>query len=184
MEISICVQESKQVEDNLWELLVTVEDTGIGINPQNLAQLFKPFSQGDASVSRKFGGTGLGLVICQSLINLMGGQIWVESKGNIGGNPPDGWEHQADCSVPGSRFCFTLRLKEAGNSRLSSTLGITSQPTVTNNLDKSTMNILLVEDNSVNQKVALLTLKKLGYQADVAQNGLEAMAKLMKKTTT
>ncbi len=66
------------------KILFSIKDTGIGIPPERLNQLFQPFSQVDSSLSRKFGGTGLGLAICKKLIELMGGDIWVESEINQG----------------------------------------------------------------------------------------------------
>ena len=113
----------------------------------------------------------------------MGGQIWVESQGNLGGNPPENWLKKTNSQVPGSSFFFTIKL--SADSDLINTI---TPSQVQQNLlpekkiNNSSVNILLVEDNKVNQKVALLTLKKLGYQADVANNGLEALAKLEDKS--
>ncbi len=89
-------------------LHVTVEDTGIGIEAAAIAHLFQPFSQANRSITRRYGGTGLGLAICDRLTQLMGGQIWFESDGQIGGNPPPGW--QVAMASPGTRFHFTLPL--------------------------------------------------------------------------
>ncbi len=144
-----------------YQLLFLVEDTGIGIPEKMRSQLFQPFSQLDASISRKYGGTGLGLVISKGLVEIMGGKIWLESKENFG-----------------SRFYFTLVLAVDNNPNtppISSHLPVTISPSL------SSLKILIVEDNLVNQKVMSLTLKKLGYQADIANNGLEAIKILSEK---
>ncbi|AFY66132.1 response regulator [Geitlerinema sp. PCC 7407] len=72
-----------------YTLQFAVKDTGIGIAPDAMDRLFKPFSQADASTTREYGGTGLGLVISQRLSQMMGGTLWVESRGKIGGYPPE-----------------------------------------------------------------------------------------------
>ncbi|MGI0480802.1 ATP-binding protein [Geminocystis sp. CENA526] len=155
------------------ELMIEVQDSGIGIEDDRITQLFQPFTQADSSISRKYGGTGLGLAICRNLVALMGGTIWVESQGKIGGNPPSNWvlkSHQEK----GTTFYFTLKAMPLIYEVLPSEK-ISSQETIVNSIDKAKLKILLAEDNKVNQKVALLTLKKLGYTADVANNGLEVL---------
>jgi PAS domain S-box-containing protein len=162
-------------KDQEIELIVSIKDTGIGIKGDRLSQLFKPFTQADTSISRKYGGTGLGLAISKSLVELMGGTIWVESFGNLGGNPPQNWIFDPFLTEnKSSIFYFTLTLK-IFNPR---DINITNTPDLSpqENLSFTPLKILLAEDNKVNQKVALLTLKKLGYSADIANNGLEVLA--------
>ncbi|MBL1209055.1 PAS domain S-box protein [Geminocystis sp. GBBB08] len=169
----------QDVSNYRQDVIVSVKDTGIGIDGDRLKKLFQPFSQADASISRKYGGTGLGLAISKSLINLMGGTIWIESNGNIGGNPDDNWV--LDSCTKGTTFYFTLRLKTPVDSEIQETK-IAEKPPESVQSDILNLKILLAEDNKVNQKVALLTLKKLGYTADIANNGVEALQMLEKQS--
>lgn len=144
----------EQVEAH-YTLQVEVQDTGIGISQENIQKLFRPFSQADASHTRRFGGSGLGLMISMKLAELMGGEMWVESV-----------------EGEGSSFFFTIRthqtqmaVKEEPISGSEGAYLSASHP----------LSILLVEDNVVNQKVATMMLKKLGYDIDIANNGLEAL---------
>lgn len=163
-EIIITVTGKKIAGENSpskFQILFTITDTGIGIPPQKQSQLFQPFSQLDASTNRKYGGTGLGLVISKNLIEKMNGKIWLESEINIG-----------------SIFYFTIILTLPENDfpkDVENTSFPVTMPVI------SSLKILLAEDNLVNQKVALLTLKKLGYQADVAINGLKVIEALKTK---
>jgi CheY-like chemotaxis protein len=129
-----------------------VSDTGIGIRPEVLDQLFKPFSQADASTTRVYGGTGLGLAICKSLCNLMSGDIWATSELNRGSSflfeipvsLPEGEAAPAHDETP----VFDQGLAEAHPLR-----------------------ILVVDDSSMNQLVACRMLTKLGYAPAVATGG-------------
>ena len=93
-EVLVRVEKDPKSE-NFWGLLFSVSDTGVGILPEKLESIFASFSQADSSTTRKYGGTGLGLTICKSLVELMGGRIWAES--NVG---------------KGSTFYFTVRFTE------------------------------------------------------------------------
>ncbi len=164
-----------------YQLIISIKDTGIGIDSDQLQKLFQPFTQADASISRRYGGTGLGLAISKSLVNLMSGRIWVESLGNIAGTPPDNWIENENDHHQGSIFNFTLIAKGILSIDLIPKDEIEpSQSEDTNS--QLQLKILLAEDNKVNQKVAALTLKKLGYIADIANNGLEVLAMLENKS--
>lgn len=162
------------------EITIAVQDTGIGIEGDRLSQLFKPFSQADASISRKYGGTGLGLAISKSLINLMGGTIWVESLGNVGGFPPP--DRVTNSSVgQGSTFYFTFNTiqVESQNPEVSSP----SNPSERSNSNRQAkLEILIAEDNLANQQVIALMLETLGYAADIANNGIEVLKTLEQKS--
>ena len=163
--------------EKTYTIQFSVRDTGIGIPPEKQAYLFKSFSQVDASITRKYGGTGLGLAISKQLVEMMGGNMWVESQGAIAGDPPAGWQlkHQST----GSTFYFTILAQSTSLTSVS-----TVERSESSNLPISlptSSRILLAEDNGVNQKVALLMLQKIGYKADVVSNGVEAIEALQKK---
>ncbi len=170
----IVVAVSSQVcgsQDSLCEIHVAVHDTGIGIPEDRLDRLFQSFSQVDASTTRRYGGTGLGLAICKRLSEMMGGKIWADSHGIPG---------------KGSSFHFTI-VAEILNETFSSQLvrpGLDAGKSKPNQkmAEQLPLRILLAEDNAINQKVALHTLGRLGYQADVAANGLEVLEAFSRQT--
>jgi PAS domain S-box-containing protein len=136
-------------------LRVEVIDTGIGIAPEDQARLFQKFSQGDESITRRFGGTGLGLALTKQLVEAMGGEIGVESR-------------EGD----GSCFWFTLKLA------LSDGEGALKQPADQDRARQSGRGkrLLLAEDVVVNQVIAVDLLSGAGYRVDVVQDGQEAVA--------
>jgi signal transduction histidine kinase/HPt (histidine-containing phosphotransfer) domain-containing protein/ActR/RegA family two-component response regulator len=153
--------EAGPEREGLGELRFTVRDTGIGIPADRLERLFKPFSQADSSMSRLYGGTGLGLVISQRLAERLGGRLWVESE-------PD----------RGSSFFFTLRGRPAPVAPVRIASGTFDLAGLAEHLP---LRILLAEDNSINQRVGLLLLERIGYVADVAGNGIEALEALRRQ---
>jgi ligand-binding sensor domain-containing protein/signal transduction histidine kinase/DNA-binding NarL/FixJ family response regulator len=170
-EVEISVSGS-QVEEGgedgergTWELLFAVRDTGIGIPRERMDRLFKPFSQADSSTTRVYGGTGLGLAISRRLAEGLGGRMWAESE-----------------EGRGAVFRFTIRCRAAADS--------SAAPPAARRLpgedgppigDRLPLRILVAEDNSVNQRVALLMLEQMGYSADVAGNGLEVLDSLRRQ---
>jgi signal transduction histidine kinase/integral membrane sensor domain MASE1/ActR/RegA family two-component response regulator len=130
-----------------------VEDTGIGMDEQQRSRLFEAFSQGDSSITRKYGGTGLGLSICRQLVDLMDGEIGVSSE-------PD----------KGSVFWFRLPLRKA---TLEPTLPPGQRPRPVRDVSK--LRILVAEDNKVNQQVIAGLLKKQGLEAVMTSDGVEAL---------
>ena len=133
-----------------------VTDTGIGIPQNRIAQLFEVFTQGDASTTRKYGGTGLGLAICQKIVGLMGGEIQVAST--VG---------------QGSTFSVRIQLELADSipAAASETETIKFEPVFTGK------RVLLVEDNDINRQMTKEILSCLGFAADTAGSGFEAVKK-------
>ena len=136
-----------------------VEDSGIGIAPENLSRLFQSFEQADPSTTRKFGGTGLGLAITSRLANLMGGDVGVKSEPG-----------------KGSVFWFTAWLGR-GHGVMPSTgrLSLHAEEVLRKNY--SGIRILLVEDNAINSEVAQELLHAVGLHVDLAEDGLQAVGK-------
>ncbi|MDJ0636925.1 MAG: ATP-binding protein [Xenococcaceae cyanobacterium MO_188.B29] len=163
--------------ENTYQIQFMIQDTGIGITPEKQQFLFKPFSQGDASVNRKYGGTGLGLAICKQLVELMNGSIWVESHGSVAGHPDPNWQPTNTTEdTCGAKFYFTIVAESSLSGFLPETGEETDKcSTIAGTKNQKNLRILLVEDNSVNQRVAGLILEKLGYRADIVSNGLEAV---------
>ena len=140
----------------------SVRDSGIGISPEQQVQLFIPFSQADASITRQYGGSGLGLSICRRLVQLMGGEIGLESTLGLG-----------------SRFYFSARLAVAAGAPES----MTETPTLGDELaelarDIRGARVLLVEDNSSNRLVAKAFLERMGLRVEVAKHGAEAVERV------
>jgi signal transduction histidine kinase/BarA-like signal transduction histidine kinase len=157
----------------------TITDTGIGIESDRITKLFNPFTQADASISRKYGGTGLGLAICKSLVELMGGHIWVESAGHIGGNPAFKYQPSEDptsetLAKVGASFHFTIAISIPAIAQI---LETQTHPAFHDlqMAKKYPLRILLVEDNPMNQRLIFLIMQKFGYTVDIANNGLEAI---------
>ncbi len=147
-------------QNNDLILRVDVKDTGIGIALKDQDKIFDSFAQADGSTTRTYGGTGLGLSISKSLVLLLGGKIWLKS-------------------VPqeGSTFSFTIRATEGLVKNLE------EEKRTPNTLQKlPKLKILLVEDNEINQEIALEMLKNMGVQITLANNGKEGLQMFEKET--
>ncbi|MFK5895130.1 MAG: response regulator [Pseudomonadota bacterium] len=137
------------------KLQFSVKDSGIGMSEQQQSGLFKSFSQVDSSITRKFGGTGLGLTICKRLSSLMNGDIYVQSE-------PD----------KGSTFTFTVRLKINQNKFKTEYINTP--------LDMKNLRILIVDDNTSARDILRSILKSLGYYSVMVASGEEAIIEIEK----
>ncbi|MCJ1437566.1 hypothetical protein MMC27_006953 [Xylographa pallens] len=205
------------------EILFSIEDTGIGIEEDVRKRLFKPFSQADSSTARRFGGTGLGLTICKNLVDLMHGQITLDSvlgtgtkatfsipfnKPQFQGNssalvdPPSIPDRlRSETSVSGCGSDYDRGVSTPPQSPLEAS-GIIKQEPHGNSIDtrpsrpqlavlphdnsldlpeseRKLIHVLVVEDNAINQQIALKTIKKLGFSVSAVWNGKEALEYLL-----
>jgi CheY-like chemotaxis protein/HPt (histidine-containing phosphotransfer) domain-containing protein len=151
--LSIHAMGSREADARTW-LQVRVRDTGIGIAPEVLPRLFQRFSQADASTSRSYGGSGLGLVICRNLVELMGGSIHAEST--LGS---------------GSTFWFDLPFQAAAAPPTAAATPSPARGPVA--IRKA--RILVAEDNAVNQEVVRAMLARLGMAVTTVDSGARAL---------
>jgi len=153
--VTVNVRELAQTEDTVV-LEFSVSDTGVGIPAEIQEKIFDSFIQADSSTTKLYGGTGLGLAITKKLVQLMGGEVWLASEVD-----------------EGSCFYFTLPCRKG--EAVQTALVNAGLP------DVSGTKILLVEDNPINQKLALRILNKSGIESQVAGNGQEALEILAKE---
>lgn len=147
---------SESISASQHEITFSIRDTGIGISPEKRIRLFKPFSQVDASTTRKYGGTGLGLVICKRLCEFMGGDIWVESE------PGEG-----------STFSFTIVADFI--------TGPEQEPMFSANIRFADKNVLIVDDNDTNRVVLSHTVAHWGMSSETFSSGVAALSSFKDK---
>ncbi len=153
-DVSISADLAEEDHDRA-SITFTVTDTGIGIEPAYMHELFDSFTQADSSTSRKYGGSGLGLSISQRLVELMGGRLDVKSR------PGDGSSFTFTITLLKGESASIVKQKESGDSAYEKPL--------------EEIAVLLVEDNPINQKIMARTLEAEGLQVSVASNGKEAI---------
>ena len=167
-DVSVRVTNEGQKKNNSEVLIrFEVQDTGIGIADDVVSKLFAPFVQADGTNTRKYGGTGLGLAISKSIVELMGGEIGVESK--LG---------------EGTAFWFNLYVLVTDEhiSDDSLIMGTDQQlqldKAIVARKNKQYPKVLIAEDNLVNQKLTIMQLEKIGFEGEIVANGAEAVEKV------
>ncbi len=170
--VSLAVKLDEVLEDAV-RLQFTVSDTGIGIPAAKQVHLFQPFTQVDNSTTRRYGGSGLGLVISTRLVQMMGGRIWFESEAGRG-------SHFHFTATFGQQKVPVASPLSLANHQTAAPPAITGVQPVSS-LGRS-LHILVAEDNLTNQLLAVRTLEKAGHSVTVAQNGEEALAALGRET--
>ncbi len=154
INVSIADHLKPELSDAIF-LKFSIEDTGIGLTKKQSDRLFSSFSQADSSTTRKYGGTGLGLSICKRLVELMGGEIYIESE--IG---------------KGSKFIFTAKF----GVQLTDTETKAEVPVYLRS-----KRVLIVDDNEVSRKILFNMLKSMSFQPELAVSGIEAIQKIENK---
>lgn len=163
--------KSKIISDEECYIEACVEDSGIGIPENKIKTLFKPFTQVDSANTKKYGGTGLGLVISKEFVNMMGGDIWIESEyGN------------------GSKIFFTMKLKVQEEQKYQDKFNQLKKyelqqehhlnpvlKTKDIKSERAKFKILLAEDNLINQKVAIRMVNDAGYSCEAVTDGRKAV---------
>lgn len=163
--------KNRKINDGECLIEACIEDTGIGIPENKIKTLFKPFVQVDSTNTKKYGGTGLGLVICKEFVNMMGGDIWIESEYG-----------------KGTKIFFTLKLRiheqqlfqdkntEFKKYELQTEHHVEQEITADNIKEvRKKYKILLAEDNPINQKVAMKMVNDAGYTCEAVSNGKQAV---------
>ena len=146
----------------------SIKDSGVGIDLKLQKKLFKEFSQADNSITRQFGGTGLGLSISKQIVSLMSGEIWVESTKGAG-----------------SEFIFTATFGNIKNEDMKKYIESNTDKEIKKENNTVTIKsikgsrILVVEDNTINQIIAVRVLEELGLRVELASNGKEAVENIM-----
>jgi len=158
--VRVRVERAKTEKNRMW-VKFSVADTGVGISDEEQRQLFSAFTQADSSSAREYGGTGLGLVISKSIVELMGGQIGLRSKPGVG-----------------SVFTFTVPLSPP--LRLSTRESMAPVPQL-DTRSRGALEILVAEDNPINQMVTLRQLGALGFKVEAVTNGVDVLAAMGRK---
>ena len=154
---SVFLHVSQKQETDGVQLTFSVKDTGIGISPEDMGRIFKVFEQGSSTASQ-YGGTGLGLAISSRLVQMMGGNLEVSS-----------------CLGEGSEFYFTISAAFGGPEEIKEPLGASGGGDADETEDYCGFRILLAEDNSLNQEIAVSILQMYGFEVETADDGAEAV---------
>lgn len=188
---SVTVMSRVEYEDDeKIRVRFSVADTGIGISQEQVAGLFKPFSQADNSTQRSYGGSGLGLSICKSLIDFLGGKIWLESQVGVGTT--------VSFTLPFEKAAKGASVPEAENSakdpdpmatwssdKDGSSLSASATPYLYNlaKVPRDQVRVCIAEDNPINQKIAVAFINKLGIKCEAFGDGFQAVEALRRHSS-
>jgi signal transduction histidine kinase len=174
---SVTVKATRNIENKKYlEVTISVQDTGIGIPDEQRLKLFQPFSQVESTSSRSFGGTGLGLSICKSLVERMGGDIWLDSIPGRGTTvsfrmkfPKVSHQEAARLMAAANETDLTMaHQNDELNALPSSFIDLSKIP-------RDQLRICIAEDNAINQKIAISFVQKLGFQCAAFMDGRKAI---------
>ncbi len=177
-KVSLMVKNHNETDQDA-DLLFVVKDTGIGIPKEKMDKIFGSFEQVDSSLTRKYGGTGLGLTITSRLIEMMGSKIQVESQQNVGTT------FQFELTFPKVKDQKIEELPDFSifltHEKPKVAADFMKEEKVAREEKSDDVNILLVEDNVINQRVAKRMVENMGFKVDIANNGQEALDILEQK---
>ena len=165
--VDVIVRLATDADDPTPRLAFEVRDTGIGMTPDEMAQLFRPFTQADVSTTRRFGGTGLGLTICQRMAQLLGGHIFVSSEPGRG---------SVFVTLIGTGSLAGVEVLSTDHLPRNSTGAI---PQVLRTKLRLSGRVLLAEDGPLNQQLIIHLLRRHGADVDIAENGRVALHRLL-----
>ncbi|MEB3210911.1 MAG: ATP-binding protein, partial [Leptolyngbyaceae bacterium] len=183
-----CVQDLEEAESTQEELgdrpsnylIISVADTGIGIQPEQYERIFESFEQGDGSTARRFGGTGLGLTITKRLVELQGGKIWVESTPGEGSTFSFTLPITVDQTLPNPVEVLPAKISLSSDVEDVSQFPESEMPTVDGDSHDASINetikVLIVDDEPINLQVLFNSLSLEHYQVYQAKDGMEAIA--------
>jgi len=177
--VSVAGALLNEVEQS-YGILFSVKDTGIGITPEQQKYLFKSFSQGDPSITRKYGGTGLGLAISKQLVEMMAGKMWVESQGNVAGEAPSNWHPTTTKFNSGATFYFTIQAKSVKAIAMTESGDIKKTNSGMEGVSLNGKRLLIVDDNPVNRQFLTQITQSWGMIAKAAGSGKQALSWLTK----
>jgi PAS domain S-box-containing protein len=158
--VVLAARASPHSQENMVNLEISVTDTGIGFDSSRVEALFSPFTQADASITRSYGGTGLGLAITKSLVELMQGQITVESRKGVG-------------------TCFSIQMPVRIADKAQA---LAIEMDIAHAVSSSTsLSVLVAEDHEINRKLADIMLRRMGHQFVLVDDGNQALEVLKKQ---